>query len=166
MKRSIFALLVLFSISLLFSTTINAQKRGSKGDMMPGRLFEKLDLTDDQRSAIDDLRYEHRMKAIELQSQKHQNNLTMNKLLKESKIDEKEIMKLTEKNNSINNELSKMRTEKRIKIHNLLTPEQREQLGDFHCVGDGFGGGYGYKKFDDSPRRSFKGERQFRYRCF
>lgn len=164
MKKSIIALLVLFSFSLVFTNTITAQKRSFKGERMSLRVFENLDLTDEQRNQIDDLNYEFRMKAIELNSQKRQNNLAMSKLLKESTINENEILKLNERNNSINNELSKMRIEKRIKTHKILTPEQREKIGSYPRFRDG-NDGFGSGRFGRDSR-GFRGDRQNRFRCF
>lgn len=164
MKKSIIALLVLFSFSLVFTNTITAQKRGLKGERMLLRSFEKLDLTEEQRNQIEDLNYDFRMKAIELNSKKRQNNLAISKLLKESTINENEILKLNGQNNSINTELSKMRIEKRIKTHKILTPEQREQLGTYPRFRDG-NDGYGMGRFGRDSR-GFKGEKQYRFRCF
>lgn len=164
MKKSIIALLVLFSFSLVFTNTITAQKRGLKGERMLLRSFEKLDLTEEQRNQIEDLNYDFRMKAIELNSKKRQNNLAISKLLKESTINENEIFKLNGQNNSINTELSKMRIEKRIKTHKILTPEQREQFGTFPRFRDG-NDGYGMGRFGRDSR-GFKGEKQYRFRCF
>jgi|GEM_PF-1883378 len=164
MKKSIIALLVLFSFSLVFTNTITAQKRGLKGERMLLRAFENLDLTEEQRNQIEDLNYDFRMKAIELNSQKRQNNLAISKLLKDSKIDENEILKLNEKNNSIINELSKMRIEKRIKTHKILTPEQREQIGNYPRYRDEYDS-YGPGRFGRDSR-GFKGDRQYRFRCY
>lgn len=146
MKKVIIALVVLFSVGV-FSNSLLAQKRdfrpGNQRGFNEERWFEKLDLTEEQQEAIADLRYEHRMQAVELHSKLAQNRLQLEKLFDEDNVDENAAMDIVDENNNIHNQLAKSRMEMRLKINSLLTPEQKEELKDRPGFGMGLGMGFG-----------------------
>lgn len=144
MKKIIVALVIL-SVVGIFSNSLLAQKRDFRAGDQRGfrheRMFEKLNLTEEQQNTIDDFRYEHQMQAVELHSKLEQNRLMLEKLFDEDNVDESAVMNIVDENNDIHNQLAKSRMEMRVKINSLLTPEQKEELKDRPGVGMGFGKG-------------------------
>lgn len=154
MKKVIIVIVVSLILGSVFSGNIMAQKKGyhqwDQRDFDQGRVIDNLNLTSEQEDNINDLRYEHQMQATELHSKLAQNRLKLEKLFDEDNIDQSAVMNIVEENNSIHNQLSKNRMEMRLKIHSILTPEQRDELKDRpglgfgRGLGKGLGRGYGY----------------------
>lgn len=124
------------------------------------RGIERLDLTTEQRETLDNLKYEHKQKAIELHAVLQKNRLTIQKMFRDDQINENKIVELTDENSAIKADLAKMMIEMRLAAHSVLTDEQKAELktyrNDFRGkrFGKGHRGGFGerYRNFGECRR--------------
>lgn len=144
MKKVIISSLLFLSFAILFSNSISAQGKrvygfGFDNDSRHCFFAENINLTDEQKQTINDLRYQHQSKAIELRSKLAQNQLELKKLFDEDNVDENAVMNIVNENNNIRNLLTNSKMEIRLKINSLLTSEQKQELKNKSCCGFGFG---------------------------
>ena len=141
-KLSVFVFIV-FSLTLLFSSSTFAQKNAAKRGIMKERVFDKINLTETQEREIEDFRYAQQLEAIDLHADLEKNQLMLKELFDADEIDEGAIMDIVEKNNAIHDKLSTMRVKMHLKMNSVLTAEQKEELKSLPRFGSGFGLGMG-----------------------
>lgn len=102
--------------------------------------FEILNLTDEQKDKIDDLRSEQHKNMIELRYKLSMKNFELNELMRKNP-DEKKALKIVEEIGKIKLDIEKSRITNHFKIRSLLTDEQKK-IFDKHFginMGRGFG---------------------------
>jgi Spy/CpxP family protein refolding chaperone len=92
------------------------------------RMAAALDLTDDQVAAIEALREEHRASLTDKRKDMMRLRNELQGLMLEDDVDEKKVMDLTRKVGDMRTDLKLARTEMRLKVHELLTDEQRDKM--------------------------------------
>lgn len=90
--------------------------------------FEMLNLNDEQREAIEDARFEARKKIIPLKSEVELKRLDLEKEMKTDEPNRSKIMKIMKEISDLELKIKQTGVDERLKIHSILTPEQREQL--------------------------------------
>jgi Spy/CpxP family protein refolding chaperone len=92
------------------------------------RGMEMLDLTDEQQEAISDARVEAKKKIIPLKAEIGLKRIDLEQEMKKDELNRAKIMKKLKEINDLELKIKQAEVDARIKIHSLLTPEQREKL--------------------------------------
>ncbi len=103
------------------------------------RLFDKLNLTDEQKKQFEDLRNEHQKKMIDLRAQIQKNNIDIRNMMRQNKIDEKKLLDLVQTNNKLYSEMRTSRINHWLAVYKILNDEQKQILANYCGFGDGFG---------------------------
>jgi Spy/CpxP family protein refolding chaperone len=142
MKKIIISSAVVAAVIMLFTAVIysqpagnnNKQGRGPNSAFRDGKSFEmlcnKLNLTDSQKDKIYSLRNEHQKKMIDLRADLQKARLEARGLRRSNNISRSDVVNSTEKINKIKNEMALLRTNHRMDIYEVLTPEQRQIAKD------------------------------------
>lgn len=120
-----FAILI---TALLITSPLAAQKRMGPDKM---RVHEKLNLTEDQQSKIDDLRSEHQKKMIDLRSEMQKSRLALKELRRKGEYNRSEYLEAVEKLNQIRNNIAVSAAEHRMDVYEMLNDEQKEIWNKF-----------------------------------
>jgi Spy/CpxP family protein refolding chaperone len=91
-------------------------------------IVEKLDLSDEQINELKEADFSMKENHLEFRSQLHELNLEMEKAYLEKPVDEPKVLKIANKMSEIRNDMFMDRIESRLKMTNILTDEQFEQL--------------------------------------
>ncbi len=110
--------------------------------IMRDRLFDKLNLSDEQKKQYNSLMSEHQKKMIDLRAQLQKNRLDIKDIMLQNKIDEKKLLDLVQANNKILSEMRIASINNWLAIYKILNDEQKE-LWAKHW---GKFAGYGYGK--------------------
>lgn len=144
MKNTAIAFIaILFAITL--SVDAHAQNRMHMKEK-PDRIIDKLNLTEDQSKQIDDLRSKHQEQMIDLRAEQQKARLENRNLRKSDNLNRSDLLKHTQKMNSIRNKISEARANHFMDVHSVLTAEQRkiwvdlksDRYGDRKSMGKGF----------------------------
>jgi len=92
------------------------------------RLIERLNLNDEQKEKVNNLRFEHQNEVMPLRNQRNElvSQLTTQSTLKEANLEV--INKIIDQISTIENQLMKANEKHRQEIRAILTPEQRLQF--------------------------------------
>ncbi|MEO0233896.1 MAG: Spy/CpxP family protein refolding chaperone [candidate division WOR-3 bacterium] len=120
-----------------------------------------LNLTDDQKDKIDDLRAEQHKNLIELRYKLALKNFELNELMRKSP-DEKKALKIVEEIGKIKLDIEKSRITNHFKIRSLLTDEQKKLFDKHFGFNRGWGFGMNYKDgFGKNRGMGFNGDCPF-----
>lgn len=136
-------------IAILFAITLFVDARAQNRMHMkekPDRIIDKLNLTEDQSKLIDDLRSKHQEQMIDLRAEQQKARLENRNLRKSDNLNRSDLLKHTQKMNSIRNKISEARANLFMDIYDVLSDEQRktwvelksDRLGDRKFMGKGF----------------------------
>lgn len=92
------------------------------------RRLEMLDLTDGQREEIHSVKTEARKKIIPLRAEIELKELELRDEMATDSPNRNTIMKLAEDINDIELQIKQTRLDEKLKLHSILTPEQRKQV--------------------------------------
>jgi len=132
MKRN---LLVLIGLMIITSYGF-AQKfddpgqGGHEAKHQPGQMMklEMLDLSPEQREEIENSRYEVEKKVIPLRAEIQLKHLDMQKEMKADNPNRSKLMTTIKQMSDLQLKTKQLMLDQKLKIHSILTPEQREQL--------------------------------------
>lgn len=124
MKKINMSLFVL-SLILVSSIFIMGQKQKVK-NMPKDKHRIDLNLTDEQEVKIQDIRFTHEEKQIEIKSELDKNRLQIKKLIASGNFSDNQLLNLVDKSGQIQSELEKNRVAMWLDIRNILTDEQKE----------------------------------------
>ncbi len=85
-------------------------------------------LTPEQKTKIEDIKIETRKSIIPIKSQIELKQIDLHKEMKNNSSDKDKILKLAQDIHQLEWQIKKAQVEERLKIHSILTPEQREEL--------------------------------------
>jgi len=132
MKKNLLVLIGLLIItSYGFAQEFDCPGHGGReGKHQPGHMMklEMLDLSPEQREEIETSRYEVKKKAIPLRAEIQLKHLDMQKEMKAENLNRAKLMSLTKEISDLQLKIKQLMLDQRIKVHSVLTPEQREQL--------------------------------------
>ncbi len=109
--------------------------------MMPMMASEMPQLTDAQREQLQSLRIKHLKEILPLETEIRIKELELQTLWEADKLDSKAIIAKVKELSELRNKLELTRTNHRLEIAQILTPEQRRQMR--HMFGNGMGPGMG-----------------------
>jgi Spy/CpxP family protein refolding chaperone len=135
--------ILLITAILILGSSINAQPQkplmipgtgmvgpGANGRMQYGvqpqlRMQTFLNLTDEQIAKINDIRFTHQNKIIDLRAKILKNRLSARQMMVENKIDEDKLLSLTKENSDLRGQIATSRTNMWLDIYNLLDDTQK-----------------------------------------
>ena len=94
--------------------------------MKKGSGIEKLNLTEDQKTKFDEIRFAHQEKAIDLKSQLRKNQLEIKKIFASNEINESDVISLTGKNNNIKADLKNSNVKMWFDVNKILNDDQKQ----------------------------------------
>lgn len=128
MKNTLIGLLTVIFIFLIV-TDVNAQKRREMRENQ-GRVHEQLNLTDQQKIKLDELRIKHQEQMIDFRAELDKARLEMQKLRKSDKLNRSDVINQTKKMSSIINKIAEARANHMMDMYEMLTDEQRKIWND------------------------------------
>lgn len=132
MRKNLLVLIgLLIIISYGFAQEFNCPGHdGREGKHQAGHIkkLEMLDLSPEQREEIETSRYEVEKKVIPLRAEIQLKHLDMQKEMKAENLNRAKLMNLTKEISDLQLKIKQLMLDQRIKVHSVLTPEQREQL--------------------------------------
>lgn len=122
----VFALAAMLMISS--ANMANASPGGSQGGDRSGqRMAEQLNLSDQQQQQVKKIRSESREQGKSIHEAMRQNRDAMNKLNPGSKDYSAAVAKLADEKAELVKQMMMHRSESRVQVYAILTPEQREK---------------------------------------
>ena len=118
MKRIILALPLMLLIAV---SSANAQR----GPMWQD---EELNLTDQQRQKMDDLRFQHQKAMIQKNADLKEARLEMRNMMQKTEVDEKAVLEKQKRISALKSEISEARLKHRLAIRKALNKEQLEKM--------------------------------------
>ncbi|MCK4453694.1 periplasmic heavy metal sensor [candidate division WOR-3 bacterium] len=132
MKKIFLLLTALFIItSLGYAQECHGTGRADhphKHKMHQKMKFEMLNLSNEQRDAIENASFETRKKIIPLRSEIELKRLDLEKEMKADEPNRSKIMKTMKEISDLDLKIKQTEMDQRLHIHSMLTPEQKEQL--------------------------------------
>ncbi len=101
-------------------------------EMHSGMMLEKLDLSEKQKEDIEALQTETQKKIIPIQADIKLKEIDLDNEMNADAPNRDKIMKLTEEISDLELKIKQTRIDQKLKVHALLTPEQREQMKKMH----------------------------------
>lgn len=120
---------------------IFAQEQNTPQPQMPMMASEMPQLTDAQREQLQSLRIKHLKEIMPLETEIRIKELELQTLWDAEKLDSKAIIAKVKELSELRNKLELTRTNHRLEIAQILTPQQRRQMR--HMFGMGMGPGMG-----------------------
>ncbi len=134
MKTKTTLALVLFLVTTLIVTPKAFPQRPMRPHRPPvfniEMLADELELTEDQVSQINELRFAAEKNAIATRSKIELAELELKKMMQDEQPDENKIKNKIEEIGKLKTELRWTQVQNHLKIKSLLTPEQQEKLKD------------------------------------
>lgn len=131
---------------------ISAQRRR---DMRPNfdRIHEQLNLTDQQKAKLDDLRMQHQEKMIDMRADLDKARIENQRLRRSDKLNRGDVINQTKTMSDIRNKMAEARANHMMDVYETLTVEQRKIWNDLKMDRPGFKDGRNKRNFD----RGFRG---------
>lgn len=125
-RNILITIIALITVTLL--GTLVAQP-GPPGNEPPlEKIRDELELTEEQIDQMRELKYEHRLAAIDLRAELGKEKLEMEQLMTADDFDRDAIYKQAEKVAELEKQLNLMRIESKLDAMEILTAEQREEF--------------------------------------
>ena len=132
MRKKLLVLIgLLIIISYGFAQEFDCPGHGGlEGKHQAGHMkkLEMLDLSPEQREEIETSRYEVEKKVIPLRAEIQLKHLDMQKEMQADNPNRSKLMNLTGQISNLQLKIKQLMLDQKLKIHSILTPEQREQI--------------------------------------
>ena len=128
MKNTIVAFLSVIFILAVISDA-NAQKRSDMRQNF-NRMHEQLNLTDQQKAKMEELRLKHQEQMIDMRAELEKARLENQKLRSSDNLNRSDVISQTKKMNNIKNKMAESRANHKMDVYELLTDEQRKIWND------------------------------------
>ena len=155
MKKAIIT--VILTLLMGFGHLNQAQNSEKLKDMpafQKGRILKSLNLSEEQLKKVEDFRYEHQSKMIELKSEFQKNRLKIHKMMSNNEINSKDILDITAANNKLQGDIKTSFVKMWIKVYEILDKDQQKIWTHlFNRIGEELRGGH------RSKTHGFLGER-------
>lgn len=167
--KKIFSLTFIFVFTFFVFQNLYAQKPNWKWNNSQ-TCIEKLNLSEEQEKKINDIRFTHQEKIIDLNTKIRKNQLEIKKMISGDKMNETDIMKLADISSEIRSEIHKSKIKMWFDVNNILNDEQKiVWKSHFHNFGEGkfshgarnkghkdWGYEYKNKRFDKQGKKLFR----------
>lgn len=128
MKNTIVAFLSVIFILATISDA-NAQKRGNMRQNF-NRMHEQLNLTDQQKAKVEELRLKHQEQMIDMRAELEKARLENQKLRNSDNLNRSDVISQTKKMNNIKNNMAESRANHKMDVYELLNDDQRKIWND------------------------------------
>ncbi|MEW6455865.1 MAG: Spy/CpxP family protein refolding chaperone [Acidobacteriota bacterium] len=133
MKKTLISILIgVLLIGVLILSAGERHKRWFRGDEFgiwkKIEMVKDLNLTEEQKKQIGDLRLANQKTMIDLRAKVQAARLDLGKLLEDPKADPKKVEAIVNEINKVRSEMFKNMVDFRIKINKILTSEQLEKI--------------------------------------
>jgi periplasmic protein CpxP/Spy len=150
MKRTtLISFVIVFALSFTIWNVAQQNYRTSDGKHRQDRIAEKLNLTEDQQSAIEQLKIENQKEMIDLKADLQRKNLDLKELKTKGNYTREEYLKLVQSINSSKNNIAIAKANMRMDIYELLNAEQQKT---FNEMGNQFGKHKNMRKHKEMER--------------
>ena len=107
----------------------NRQAGGFGGNNMTRieRMEKILNLTDDQKAKISELRFEQQNLILDTKNQIAKNRLIVRKMMTDNNVDQDKLLAITKENSELNGKLRTSKVKNWLEIYNILDNTQKEQ---------------------------------------
>lgn len=121
-------LMILSAVYAQHAETPGKQECQHKQEIGEMRRLEMLDLTDEQQEMIHSVKIETRKQIIPLRAEIELKELELRNEMVTDSPNRNTIMKLAEDISDIELQIKQTKLDERLKLHSILTPEQRRQI--------------------------------------
>jgi Spy/CpxP family protein refolding chaperone len=122
------ALICVFISGALIFTGCRSHSHHGKAEFMVDYIAEALDLTEEQRDQLDDIKEEFIAKAQEMHAQKEAMHAKFMEELRKPEIDQEKVKDLIDQKRAQMDEIIDLAMAHLVEFHETLSPEQREKL--------------------------------------
>ncbi|UCH66051.1 MAG: Spy/CpxP family protein refolding chaperone [Ignavibacterium sp.] len=133
---SVISLTIILFLSFTIWNVAQQNYRSRDGQQKGERFAEKLNLTEEQQSTIEQLRIDNQKEMIDLKADLERKKLDMKELKSKGNYTREEFLNRVEAVNNSKNSISVAKANNRMDIYEILTPEQKKMFDD---MGDRFG---------------------------
>ncbi len=123
--KLILAMAAIIAIGLI-SDSFAQMERMKMREKMRDKIEERLNLTDTQKSKIEDLRISHQKKMIDLKANLEKKEVELNALRRSEKLNRSDFLKLTKEISEIKNTMAAERANHQMDIYELLDDNQKK----------------------------------------
>lgn len=124
--KKLFSNIIILTILLLLVSNLFAQNSNGRF-MKKGSGIEELNLTEDQKTKFDEIRFTHQEKVIDLNAQLRKNQLEIKRIFaSKDKINESEVISLTEKSNKIKADIQNSKVKMWFGVNKMLNDDQKQ----------------------------------------
>lgn len=128
-------------------TSVSEAQQGRRGRRAPApndagmvqRGLDRLDLSDDQRETIKEMRVAHRQQAVLRRGEMASLRAQLQAELMNDDLNESKVRSLSKQISDLRSEADAARLDHRLAMRKVLTPEQREKLQEMRMNGPRFG---------------------------
>lgn len=122
-----FALIMIAILAITMSTEIFAQMRRTEmRERMRERIVDQLNLTESQKTKLDELRTNHQKKMIDLRANLEKKIVELKAIRKSDKLNRSDFIKLTKEINEIRNAMAMERANHQMDIYEMLDDNQKK----------------------------------------
>jgi Spy/CpxP family protein refolding chaperone len=130
-----------FVLALLLTSSVYGQmgkhnpdrgfhKRDFQRGEPRGMMLEKLNLTDEQREAVEKLRLKHQSEMIDLKADLQKKKLALKELTNNGNYSRDDYINAVKAINAAKNNIATSMANQRMDVYDLLTPEQKKTFND------------------------------------
>ncbi|MCX7995477.1 MAG: periplasmic heavy metal sensor [candidate division WOR-3 bacterium] len=117
---------------LVFAGVVSAQKCCLMHEEIekqePPPIEMMIDLSEQQKETIENIKFDTRKNVIPIKSQIELKRIELQKEMKSENPNKDRILKLSQEIHELEWQIKKLKIEERLKIHSILTPEQRAKM--------------------------------------
>ncbi len=132
--------------ALVITVAVNfypQQTDTTRGESFHGRMFEKLNLTDDQKDKIEQLRLKNQEEMIDLRADMQKKRLAVKELQQKGNYSRSDYLNLVNDLNASRDKIALARANHRMDVYEILTDQQKEIFNHMPMMGDRHGEGRG-----------------------
>lgn len=116
-----------------------------QGERVRGRMFEKLNLTDQQKDKIEQLRLKNQEEMIDLRADMQKKRLAVKELQMKGNYSRSDYLNLVKDLNASRDKIATARANHRMDIYEMLTDQQKEIFNRMPMMGGRHGDGCGMR---------------------
>lgn len=126
MKSKLFMTIIAFCVTIFVTDTFAQMERMKFREKMRDRMEERLNLTDAQKSKVEELRLNHQKKMIDLKANLEKKEVELKALRRSDKLNRNDFLKLTREISEIKNTMALERANHHFDIYELLDDNQKK----------------------------------------
>ena len=135
MKKS--SLIAGIIVVVLIAAAVNfypQQREKNRGESPRGRMFEKLDLTQDQKDKIEQFSITHQKEMIDLRADLQKKRLDMRELVRKGNFSRSDFLNIVNELNGARDKIATAKANHMMDIYSLLTDQQKKIFSEMHMM--------------------------------